>query len=164
MQVKFMRKLIAALCIMTSPAYAENVLDSHFSNPALPSSGCFVRSYSKSHLATHPDQVVTEIAVMVSALSAGGRVPLLDVFVTLRDDRFQYHGLATCNTKGKALSCLLEGDAGAFTLTGENNGALRLTVGRQGMAFEGDKFAEISGMQGDDRVFLIPNVPGELCN
>lgn len=159
-----MRHVLAALCIMASPAFAENVLDSHFGNPALPSSSCFVRSYSNGHLAKHPDQVVTDIAVMVSALSAGGRAPLLDVFVTLRGDRYQYHGLASCKTKGKGLICLLEGDAGAFTLTGENSGALRLTVGRQGMAFEGDKFVEISGTQGDDRVFLIPNVPGELCN
>jgi len=159
-----MRYALAALCIMASPAFAENVLDSHFGNPALPSSGCFVRSYSNSHLAKHPDQVVTDIAVMVSALSSGGNTPLLDVFVTLRGDRYQYHGLAACKTKGKGLICQLEGDAGAFTLTGEDNGALRLTVGRQGMGFEGDKFIEISGTQGDDRVFLIPNVSGELCN
>lgn len=159
-----MRHVLGALCIVASPAFAENVLDSHFGNPALPSSGCFVRSYSNSHLAKHPDQVATEIAVMVSALSSGGSTPLLDVFVTLRVDREQYHGLAACKTKAKGLTCLLEGDAGGFTLTGENNGAPRLTVGRQGMGLEGDNLVEISGTQGDDRAFLIPNVPGDQCN
>jgi hypothetical protein len=157
-----MRHILLLTALLASPATAENVLQSHFGNDRL--SGCFARNYTKAHLAEHPDQLVTSITVTTSARSDRGQIKMLDVFVMMRGDPYYYHAFAECKAKGDGLSCLLEGDAGGFTLTGAKKGALLLTVGRLGMGFEGDRFVEISGTRGDDRVFLIPNVDGDICN
>ena len=156
-----MRRIILLTALLASPATAENVLTSHFGNPDR--SSCFARSYTKPHLAEHPDQLVTSIRVTPSAYSPPDRATMLDVFLTLRGDSYYYHAFAECKARGEALNCLMEGDAGGFTLTGAKKGALLLTVGRLGMGFEGDRFVEISGTRGDDRAFLIPNVGGDIC-
>lgn len=159
-----MRLILALTLLLASPATAENVLYSHFGNDALPSGGCFARNYSKAHLAEHPDQLVTNISLGISPLSQGGKTPTLMLFVKLRGDPYYYSESATCKIKGQGLNCFLERDAGAFILTGEKNGVLRLTVGKGGMDLAGDRLVEISGTQGDDREFLIPNVDGDICN
>ena len=159
-----MRRILAVTLLLAGPAQAENVLYSHFGNDALPSGGCFARSYSKAHLADHPDQLVTDISLSISPLSKGGKTPTLMVFVKMRGDPYYYSESATCKIKGLGLNCHIEGDGGSFVLTGEKDGVLRLTVGTGGIGFEGDKFVEISGTQGDDRAFLIPNVDGGICN
>ena len=45
--------------VITSPALAQSPLDRIFET----GSDCYLRSYSRDHLAKHPDQLVTEIAI-----------------------------------------------------------------------------------------------------
>jgi hypothetical protein len=100
---------------------------------------------------------------MPSALQVSGVETLLDLFVTLRKNPYHYHGLARCEPDGDALACYLDRGLGAFKISAENPGALRLEIGALGIAFQGDKLITLSGTKGDDRVFVIPNVSGENC-
>jgi hypothetical protein len=161
-----MRRFFVVLVAATSPLPAlADLASDYFGNPALPSSGCYIRQYGAAHLARHPEQTVTEIALHPSALPDEPGFELLDVFVQVKATNYEYHGLAYCEPSAKRWRCGLEGDAGSFTLTGEKPGVLRLTLNRDGISFEGAQdFLTLYGDRGDDRVFLIPNVDGDLCN
>lgn len=162
-----MRRLaVLALALsLAAPAAAESLLDSHFGDRAPASGGCFLRDYSRDHLAAHPDQLTRRIGLRISPLSAEPGFTLLDVFVTLRGRDEEYHGLAYCTEVGDRLECLMEGDAGGFALSGAKRGAVRLEVDAAGLSFEGQSdFVTLDGRGGDDRVFLIPNVDTDLCN
>lgn len=161
-----MRTLTLALILasLAAPGHARNVLATHFGNPALPSPGCFVRDYDADHLASHPDQLVKNVSLGISPLSEGGKRPKLMLFVFLRGDDYYYSTSADCRPKGANLACKLESGKGSFTLSAETPSSLRLTVGRDGLAFPGGNQPFISGTRGDDRVFVIPNVDGDYCN
>lgn len=131
-----------------------------------PSDGsCYLRHYSRDHLASHPQQRVEDI--LIGPWAPGRDDPrylVLKLAVSLRDRPGLFWGVAFCENTGGDLSCGLEGDAGHFTLSPEGNGALRLSVGRHGLLFEGEtEMIEISGTTGDDRVFLMPAVPADSC-
>ncbi|WP_189409581.1 hypothetical protein [Neogemmobacter tilapiae] len=147
------------LGLLPCPTLADSVAD-HFRK----GSGCHIRQYNAAHLAGHPEQTVTEIALNPSALPNEPGLELLDLFVQVKGRNYEYHALAYCEPGPKQWSCGLEGDGGRFILTHEKQGTLRLTVGKGGLGFEGAQdFLTLYGDRGDDRVFLIPSVPAELC-
>lgn len=144
-------KAVVLMSILPAPAMAD-----------LMGAGCFVRVYSAAHLRDHPLQQVTVIALRRAPVQDLDGAVLVDVGVEMRAWNEPLRGSAVCVPVGATLDCLLEGDAGAFTLEAGRGGALRLVVAPRGMAFEGTSdFAEISGTTGDDRLFLIP--PGTGC-
>ena len=86
-----------------------------------------------------------------------GDQTMLNLYVMVRPGPIRAMASAYCNQDGEGLDCLLEGDAGRFSLTGARNGALRLSVAPRGISFEGDRhFITLSGTSGDDRMFLLP--------
>ena len=58
------------------------------------------------------------------------------------------------------MSCAMEGDAGGFMVEPAKNGAVLLTVGKDGIGFENDTgFVVLEPSRGDDRSFLLqPNI------
>lgn len=118
---------------------------------------CYARAYSADHLARHPDQQATSIALTPEAGMAGD--PLLQVWVTatVRDWPGEaLTALAYCEAAGTALSCGLEGDAGSFSLAPDREGTVLLTVARGGMGFEGARgFVTFAPNRGDDRSFRL---------
>ena len=123
-----------------------------------PDGPCFSRTYDAAHLAAHPDQQVSLIVVRADTADMAldtteDLLVLVDVLTRTSDS--PYSGIGICNPGSSGLSCLMEGDAGGFTLT-EQDGRLRLEVGPNGLSFEGEAdFLTLEPDQGDDRVFLL---------
>jgi hypothetical protein len=152
----------AAILMLATPVVAKSPQDQMF-----PDSGsCYARTYTAEHLAAHPKQQVTDIAVKPDFDFAK---PLLALYLTMAlrnvpGDDFETY--SACENEGeKTLYCTLEGDAGAFKVTPTKEGAILIEVSRRGMTLENDKvFATIKGRAGDDRSFLLqasacPQVP-----
>jgi hypothetical protein len=159
--------LIAAL--LAGPAGAEGrvgALSGGLSGALFPSdASCYLRQYSAAHLAAHPDQRVTQIALGPWGPAWGkDRDLVLTVAVYLTGDAERYSGAAWCRDAGPYLHCRMEGDAGSFALEAAAGRALRMTLTGDGIGFEGPRdFVELSARTGDDRVFLIPPVPADAC-
>jgi len=157
-----MNRTIAVVIALLMPAsvQARGLEDSHFRT-----GGCFVRDYSRAHLADHPDQLVRHISLAPAPLPNPPGILLLNLMVNLRGSDYYHSRFAYCYAEGVAMLCDLEGDGGSFLLEPASKGALRLTLTRAGVSFEGSEgFASLSGTSGDDRVFLLPNVDPQLCN
>jgi hypothetical protein len=124
---------------------------------------CFLRQYSRDHLASHPDQTVTLIALGPETGAEEADAPILRVMVMVRGDDLPYRGTAYCNGWGVPMDCLMEGDAGAFRIEPSGKG-VRVTLARRGVSFEGMRgFVTLEGDRGDDRVFQLPRVPADAC-
>jgi hypothetical protein len=152
-----MRHLSLALAALLTPsaAFADFATD-YFGNAASAANLCYVRAYSDNHLARHPQQTVTHIALSPAAFAPEPPMRGLDVHVMVRGNDEQFSGAGYCDVEPDRLICGMEGDAGSFVLTGEKPGQVRLTVGAWGMSFEGESgFVTLEGDRGDDRVFLL---------
>jgi len=137
---------------------------------------CYLRRYTADHLQQHPQQRVSALGLI---LYPDGDQNLATLYVKVRlgqagpgqvgpgqvgPGQVRAMGSAYCNQDGEGLDCLMEGDAGRFSLTGAKNGALRLSVAPRGISFEGDRdFITLSGTKGDDRVFLLPPLGDADC-
>ncbi|GAB1478325.1 hypothetical protein MASR2M74_08710 [Paracoccaceae bacterium] len=154
-----MRRLALALSLLATPALAESPRAAMFPSDA----SCYLRHYDKAHLASHPQQQVSEIAIGPQTGSFESDVLSLTVALSLRGVSEIYTRTAYCENTGGSLSCQMEGDAGWFTLTPRKKGAVLLEVGKGGLVFEGRNFIYISGTMGDDREFLLPPVPADSC-
>lgn len=149
-----MRLRVFALCCLASPTSAQSVQDMVFA----PDGPCYSRTYDDAHLAAHPDQQVSLIVVRADTAdmeldTTDDLLVLVDVLTRKSDS--PYSGIGICTAAKSSLTCLMEGDAGGFTLT-EQDGRLRLDVGPNGMSFEGaTDFLTLEPDQGDDRVFLL---------
>jgi len=148
---------IAALAAL--PAAAQNPRQQMFPTE----NSCYARAYSAAHLASHPVQQVTTIALTPERQISGEDRLLLRLSVTMRGARETYIGVGYCEDAGaNALTCGMEGDAGGFTLAAAKAGAVTLRVGRNGVSFEGNAdFRTLEGQSGDDRVFLLR--PTDQC-
>ncbi len=146
--------VIACSVLFATPLLAQSTVDRVFG----PDAPCFSRTYDAAHLDAHPAQQVTMIVIRADTEdmahdATDDRLLLVDVIT--RDHTFPYSGIGYCAATSTGLECLLEGDAGRFTLT-QQDGRLRLDVGRDGLIFEGETdFLTLQGDQGDDRVFLL---------
>lgn len=119
-------------------------------------SSCYARTYSKDHLAKHPAQRVTKIAVSPEAGSTD-RYLTLHVNIALRGvPGGQFEAYAYCENEGGHLYCGMEGDAGGFQISPAKGGAILVEVSSLGMGFEnGSGFAVLERNSGDDRSFLL---------
>ncbi len=145
--------LFAAILMLATPLAAKSPQDLMFPDRT----SCYARSYSASHLANHPGQRVTQIAIR-SDFDAPGPFLTLKLTLVLRrvqGEAFQAH--AACeNEGGDTLFCLLEGDAGGFQITPARHGAILIEVSSLGMTLENDRaFATLEATTGDDRSFLL---------
>lgn len=152
--------LACAAMLASGPALAKLPRDEIFGGP----SSCYLRNYSLTHLAGHPDQTVRWIALSARPEESDDRTQAVTLSLRLRGDGEFYRSTAYCEEADGRLDCLMEGDAGAFSLRPAREGALLISVAPRGMAFEGSQgFVEISGSGGDDRSFLLPAAPVSSC-
>ena len=146
--------VVCSAILFGTPLWAQSATDQVFA----PDPPCFSRSYDAAHLAAHPDQQVTLIVVRADtedmALDATDDLLVL-VDVLTRDAKSSYSGIGYCTPDKAGLTCLMEGDAGGFTLT-DQDGRLRLDVGANGLSFEGTSdFLTLDPNRSDDRTFLL---------
>lgn len=143
-----------AFAVAGTPLLAQTAQDMVFA----PDPPCYSRSYDKAHLAAHPDQQVTLMVVRADtedmALDNTDQLLVL-VDVLTRSGTSPYSGIGYCTPGKQGLSCLMEGDAGGFTLDAQD-ARLLLSVGENGLSFEGDAdFLALEHDSGDDRSFLL---------
>jgi hypothetical protein len=155
-----MKALAALLILAALPAQAQSPRQTLF-----PTDGsCYLRQYSNRHLADHPNQLVTQIALGPEYGQAEADVLILRVAVYARGSNERFTGSAYCENTGASLSCGLEGDGGRFSLSPGKKGALTMRVGRDPLGFEGSRgFLTFGGGVSDDETFLIPRVPADAC-
>ena len=131
-------------------------------DPDAGGSVCYLRRYSADHLNKHPDQRV--MAMCLTLYPEESQQTILNLYVKTRPGPVRALGSAYCDQDGEGLDCLLEGDAGRFSLTAAKNGALRQTVAPRGITLEGERdVITLSGISGDDRVFLLPSLYAAEC-
>lgn len=158
--IRALTGLALAAVLLAVPAQANSPREEVFGNR----SACYVRSYSLTHLATHPDQRVRWIALSARPEESDDRSQAVTLSLRLRGGDEIYRSTAYCATAGGQLDCLMEGDAGAFSLAPAPDGAVLIRVAQRGMAFEGSRdIVEISGNGGDDKSFLLPAAPASSC-
>ncbi|MES2434775.1 MAG: hypothetical protein V4586_13250 [Pseudomonadota bacterium] len=155
-----MRKLIVMVIFFPLPLLAQTGATAMFP----PEASCFQRHYDAAHLAKHPQQQITDIALTPAEGQEVSTSLVVDISVKLRGVAESYIGSAYCEPDAVGLSCGMEGDAGAFGLALREGGALLLTVDPLGMSFEGAQdFLSVSGTSGDDRAFLMNPVAAADC-
>lgn len=142
----------ASILMFPAMAAAKSPMEAMFPGP----DSCYARSYSAVHLADHPAQRVTDIAIRPDFSTAD---PFLPVYLTL-DLRGvpggAFEGYAACENEADHLYCAMEGDAGGFVITPANGGSILISVSSLGMTFEnGTGFATLERASGDDRSFLL---------
>ena len=162
-----------AAALLPLSAFAQegktnSLFQSHFATVA-GGEPCYARSYSDDHLKAHPGQRVAEIEIDMAKVNPDGK-PIteeaieLGFGIKLKDKTHWYTNVAICKSEGAHISCFLEGDGGAFTLSAAQDGAVRLETGNYGIAMEGaDDFVELSGTEGDDRVFILQPADKNVC-
>ena len=148
------------LMILPLPLYAQTGATAMFP----PEASCFQHHYDAAHLAKHPQQKITDIALTPAEGQEVSTSLVIDISVKLRGISDSYIGSAYCEPDSVGLSCGMEGDAGAFSLALRDGGALLLQVDSGGMSFEGERdFLTLSGSSGDDRAFLMYPVAAADC-
>ncbi len=119
---------------------------------------CYVREYSAKHLADHPVQRITSMALTPEGALVEDPAVTVWVTATLRDWRGeQLVAMAYCQVAdAKTMDCVMEGDAGTFTVATAKGGAVLVSVGKEDMGFEGETgFVTLQHDRGDDRSFLL---------
>ena len=126
--------------------------------------GCFKRTYDRSHLAQHPDQLVTEVRLRIFR-APEGQAKWFEVRFKLRGQSKPRWSEGVCLEGGK---CYVECDGGGFTVEPRTRDALvHLNYIRTVMCDE-DPSNLVDGEEGvsggkDDRVFRLDRVDPAEC-
>lgn len=149
--------LMACLAL---PAAAETPIAAMFPSTA----SCYLRQYSDSHLASHPDQLVSMIAIGPDPATHGADNALvLRLMVGFRGGPMAL-AYAYCGNDGGGIDCVMEGDAGGLAISPANGGGIRARVAPQGLWLETDGGSiMLQADSGDDRSFDLPPVPADAC-
>lgn len=153
--------LIVVLGLLALPAGAESLRATHLHADG--ASGCFLRQYSRDHMAAHPAQMVTLIALGRTGGDPWAKLQPVRLMAMFRSgDSATVE--AWCRDGGPGMVCSAEGDAGTFTLEARSKGAIVLEPVGGGLVLEGAAdFHMLSPTTGDDRSFLLPPVPADAC-
>ena len=149
-------RALPLLLLWPVSAGAETMADTHFAR-----NFCWERSYSTAHLAEHPEQTVTSFRIGRAPLGhprAPGKLAM-ELTLTFRGANGGRGGeeipwAAECRPNEDALRCFLEGDAGEFRIEAAGQDIL-VTVGEEGLSFEGRELHLLQADEGDDRAFLL---------
>lgn len=142
---------------------------------------CYARVYDAAHLAAHPAQQITRLALSSRTKNQDGTpatAEKFDLYVSAvrRGWKEVYEGLAICQKDGAGFECYREGDMGRFRVTTTEGGRLKLESSRT--AFEGEKdvFIIEGGSftiedektsktgKADDSIFVLDRAPAGKCS
>lgn len=157
----------SVLWTLHARAAEGSLFQTHFASVA-GGQPCYARNYPQEHLSSHPEQRVTDIEVDMAKLNPDGK-PITEDNIELgfglkvKGKSEWYTNVAICKSAGAQMECYLEGDGGRFTLDA-SGASLKLSTGSYGIAIEGSNdFVELSGENGDDRVFILPIADQKVC-
>jgi hypothetical protein len=126
--------------------------------------GCFTRDYDRTHLGQHPDQLTTNVRLMIGTSRPGFEYNfLLQMRLRGLDQFLSTEGY--CEQKGYDLNCHVECDGGGITVRPSSGYALmHLDRIRMAACAEDviDSGQEVSGGK-DDRVFRLSRTDHTAC-
>lgn len=118
----------ATTMILTNRALLAALLAAAIAAPAgAEITGCFGRSYSPEHLASHPAQQVQEIRAK-RYVEEGGAVEYYDLKVHFRDDPREFTASTYCQDIDSRRVCMIECDGGAVYPALSKDGRLQLST------------------------------------
>jgi hypothetical protein len=126
--------------------------------------GCFVRDYDKPHLSRHPDQVVTNVRLVVKDAPANTAERLEYILeVRLRGRREALRTAGYCREKGAGYFCHVECDGGGVEVQLRGPVAMMYLADRIRMSSCGK--VDVDGSEDlmggvDDREFRLDRVGG----
>jgi len=125
--------------------------------------GCFARAYDAKHLAAHPRQRVTHIALGPSRLGAPTPPGAFEVTfsLVLKGDGGSYQSEGICRATAKAVTCDAEGDGGRFTIRPDGRNIL-IRIERLVLEGASDVTPDLA-VGGDDRVLRLSPGPDSAC-
>jgi len=135
---------------------------------------CFVRHYTKAHLASHPDQNVTDMLVYVSKQEGSDAYYSVNMQVNFRqiNKPFQVSGSCGVGVDGKsALGCGVECDGGSLSVRVKNEMSLLVEIPESVRLFDPSEAEAEAGAElpksarfgADDKLFRIDRVDLKDC-
>jgi hypothetical protein len=140
---------------------------------------CFERQYSRQHLASHPKQVVSYIAIKRFPENWNTRSdhkgkPLTYIQIDVKfagSSRLMSEG-AICTLENGKLECGIECDGGGFSISGRGKAGLRLRTGEWGFRVVANAGCDGEASENDvkyvtrktdDKIFALREAPMARC-
>lgn len=131
---------------------------------------CYVRHYDEPHLKVHPQQNVTDMALLVSGVpdGAGGGIYGLGIGVNFRDvsNQLQLSGGCGVGEDGQMLNCGIDCDGGVIDVTLRDKDSVRVEIpyGARTWDPESDDEPDPAAEFGeDDKVFRLNRADLKEC-
>jgi hypothetical protein len=136
---------------------------------AAPAMGCYARVYDAAHLAAHPKQTVSSLAVALKPLTGQGAyvVTASAVFRIRGKSGRQYVG-GDCSRNGDVVRCYMDDDAGEFDAVRTAAGVkvtvtASLRLAGAGQASDESEGPYVDPANPEDRVFLLSPAAAAAC-
>jgi len=131
---------------------------------------CFIRKYTKAHLASHPDQNVTTMLAFVSKQEGNDPYYSVSLQVNFRQLNKPFHVSGSCsqNEKG-ALGCGIECDGGSLAVRVKNAQSILVDIPESVRLFDpsaSDEFADLpkgARFGSDDKLFRLDRTDLSDC-
>lgn len=131
---------------------------------------CFIRRYTKAHLASHPDQNVTTMLAYVSKQEGPDPYYSANLQVNFRqlNKPFQVAGSCSENEKG-ALGCGIDCDGGSLSVRVKNEESILVDIPESVRLFDpsaSDEFADLpkgARFGSDDKLFRLDRTELSDC-
>ncbi|SMD07772.1 hypothetical protein [Rhizobium sp. RU36D] len=155
------RLALAGLASVAAPAVAlaQDVIYGADVGPTDIAVACFERRYTKSHLSAHPQQNVVRMTALVYRLP-GTPETVLNMTVRFREGQEDQQIPIVCRTGSGGLSCNVECDGGAFSVTARDRNAVLVDLGN---GIGGCDAGEPS-FGADDKTFRLDRVDMAACS
>lgn len=124
---------------------------------------CFIRRYTKAHLASHPGQNVTTMLAFVSKQEGQDSYYGVNLQVNFRrlNKPFQVSGSCSSNTETGALGCGVECDGGSLSVRVKNEDSILVDIPDSVRLFDPSASDEIADLPkgarfgADDKLFRL---------
>jgi len=128
--------------------------------------GCFTRNYDRTHLARHPDQLVTAVKLRIYRPPAGELDKWFLAQFRLRGKAETLRTSGICDEKASGLHCFVACDGGGVDVVPRARDAMmhldRVRVAACGEDYVNGAGQELTGGK-DDRVFRLDRVDDAEC-
>lgn len=167
--------MVALATVLPGVAHAGNTSDLVKLFGRDPGTGsahaCFVRRYTKAHLASHPHQNVTAMLAYVSKQDGADPYYSVNLEVNFRQLKkpFQVSGSCSENAETGALGCGVECDGGSLSLRVKNEQSVLIDIPESVRLFDpsaSDEFADLpkgARFGSDDRLFRLDRTQLSDC-
>ena len=164
--------LSAGLPMMSHAGNSSDLVKLFGRDPgAGPAHACFIRRYTKAHLASHPDQNVTAMLAYVSKQEGADPYYGINLQVNFRqlNKPFQVSGSCGENAETGALGCGVECDGGSLSVRVKNEQSILVDIPDSVRLFDpsaSDEFSDLpkgARFGSDDKLFRLDRTELSDC-